>query len=106
MSGDHCRFYKEHNLTHPIILCDSPVATTLLRHIFGDNESASLWEVDQMVIWYGQNNLGLNIQTKTRMVVDFRKSKAPPAFIILCYSLVDPLPFALGHHGDQRKRHC
>ena len=42
-----------------------------------------------LLTWCGQNNLELNALKTVEMVVDFRRSAAPPASITLCDSPVD-----------------
>ncbi|XP_071326651.1 uncharacterized protein [Trachinotus anak] len=62
--------------------------TTLIGLISDGDESAYRWETDRLVTWCRQNNLELNALKTVEMIVDFRKSPAPPTPITLCDSPV------------------
>lgn len=47
------------------------------------DESAYRWEIDDLVVWCGQNNLELNALKGVDLVVDFRKNAAPLYFELL-----------------------
>nr|AAA83743.1 orf1 [Batrachocottus baicalensis] len=67
--------------------------TTVIGLIRNGDESAYRWEVEQLVLWCGQNILKLNKLKTVEMTVDFRKS--PPT--------LPPPPPPPPHHPQQ---HC
>ncbi|KAI3361527.1 hypothetical protein L3Q82_013676, partial [Scortum barcoo] len=55
---------------------DDTVITTVIGLIRDGDESAYRWEVEQLVLWCGQNNLEMNTLKTVEMTADFRRS--PP----------------------------